>query len=217
MNKLQKEAVELHKQVPPNWYYESIRADPLQKLWHKFRFRNVGKVVEPVHGRILDLGSADGVFSKVVFDKSKAKNLVGIDVLPSSVAWANHHWGRGGKMKFFVGDAHKLKFKSATFDAVFSLEMLEHVRHPRKVLNEMKRVLKPGGYGVFLVPSDNLVFRTVWFLWLHFYPRGWVWRKTHIQTYRNDYLPKLCREVGFRIEVDKKINWSMEHLVKVRK
>lgn len=217
MDKTHKIALDLHEQVPPNWYYQSLKIDPLQRFWHKYRFRDVGKLVEPVRGQVLDLGCADGVFSKVVFDKAKPKKLIGIDVLPKSVAWANKHWGRSGKMKFMVSDAHKLKFKSGTFDAVFSLEMLEHVHDPRKVLTEARRVLKPGGYGLFMVPSDNLLFRVVWWLWLHFYPRGWVWRETHIQTYRDNYLPKLCREVGFKIEIDKKINWTMEHLVKVRK
>ena len=116
-----------------------------------------------------------------------------------------------------VGDAHNLKFKASTFEAVFCLEVLEHVYKPKEVLKEFKRVLKKGGYGVFLVPSDSLLFRIIWFLWLHFYPRGWVWKETHIQTYRNNYLPKLCQRVGFKIEKEKKFLLGMLHAVKVRK
>jgi ubiquinone/menaquinone biosynthesis C-methylase UbiE len=210
-------AINLHEGVPPNWYYESLKVDPLQKFWHRRRFREVEKVIEAGGGRILDIGSADGVFSKVIFDKSKADELIGIDVLPASVDWANSKWGKRGKMRFYHGDAHNLNFKSASFDSVFALEVLEHVRNPEEVLLEIKRVLKKGGYAVLLVPSDSLLFRLVWFFWLHFYPRGWVWRETHIQTYRNNYLPKLCKKVGFALEVDKKFNLGMLHLVKIRK
>jgi ubiquinone/menaquinone biosynthesis C-methylase UbiE len=210
-------AEELHQGVPPNWYYQSLRVDPLQKIWHLRRFKEVGKLVERAD-KILDIGCADGMFSKVILDKAKAKKLIGLDVLKTSVAWANKHWKHTGKMEFLVGDANDLKkFESGSFDAVFALEVLEHVHRPLEALTEIKRVLKKGGYGVFLVPSDSLLFKVIWFFWLHFYPRGWVWRDTHIQTYRNNYLPKVCKKVGFLIEQDKKFNLGMLHVVKVRK
>jgi ubiquinone/menaquinone biosynthesis C-methylase UbiE len=120
-------------------------------------------------------------------------------------------------MTFRVADAHNLSFESNTFDAVFALEMLEHVFDPLKVLTEARRVLKKGGYGVFLVPSDSNLFKFVWFLWLRFYPRGKIWRETHIQTYRGNYLPKIVRKAGFSVEVDKKFLLGMLHLVKGRK
>ncbi len=212
-----KTAVELHKKVPPNWYYQSLKVDPLQRFWHKRRFEEVAKLMEPTPGRILDVGSADGMFSKVILDNTKAKELIGIELLESSVAWANQHWKKTRKMKFIVGDAHKLNFPPNTFDAVFCLEVLEHVYRPEEVLKKFKRVMKRNGYGIFLVPSDSVLFRAIWWLWINFYPRGWVWRNTHIQTYRNNYLPKLCRKVGFEVEVDKKFNLGMLHIVKVRK
>lgn len=212
-----KTAEELHEQVPPNWYYQSIRVDPLQRYWHKRRFEEVTKLIEPTGGKILDIGCADGMFSNVIFNKAEADELIGIDVLKSSIVWANHHWRKNKKMKFMVGDAHRLNFENERFDAAFSLEVLEHVFEPEKVIRGVKRVLKKGGYAVFLVPSDSLLFRTIWFLWLKFYPRGWVWRNTHIQTYRNNYLPKLCKKVGFHLEENKKFILGMLHLVKVRK
>lgn len=210
-------AEELHKAVPANWYNQSIRVDLLQRYWHRRRFEEVSAVIEKVDGSVLDLGSNDGTFSKVILDKSKAKKLTGIDVVGKTVRWANVHWARTGKMKFIVADAHKLPFKNESFDAVFALEMLEHVFDPQKVLMEARRVLKKGGYGVFLVPSDSNLFKFVWFIWLKFYPRGKIWRETHIQTYRGNYLPKVVKKAGFKIEVNKKFLLGMLHLVKVRK
>jgi 2-polyprenyl-3-methyl-5-hydroxy-6-metoxy-1,4-benzoquinol methylase len=216
MEKTTKTAIELHEQVPANWYYQSLKVDPLQRYWHKRRFEEVENVITPVKGKILDIGCADGMFSKVIFDKTGASKLIGIDVLKTSIAWANKHWKNPG-MKFMVGDAHFLKFNTGEFDAVFALEVLEHVHNPVMVFKEIKRIMKKNGYAVFLVPSDNFLFRTIWWLWLHFYPRGWVWRETHIQTYRNNLLPKVCKKAGFKIEVDKKFLLGMLHLVKVRK
>lgn len=216
MSKTNKSAEELHERVPPNWYYESLKVDPFQRYWHKRRFEEVSKLIEPVDGKVLDVGSADGMFSRVIFKKTGAKKLVGIDVLKSSVDWANKHW-KSKKLEFKVGDAHKLDFKDESFDAVFCLEVLEHVHKPVKVLKEFKRVLKKGGYGVFLVPSDSLLFRIIWWFWLNFYPRGWVWEDTHIQTYRNNYLPEICKKAGFEVEEEKKFIARMLHAVKVRK
>jgi ubiquinone/menaquinone biosynthesis C-methylase UbiE len=212
-----KTAEEIHEQVPPGWYFKSLRIDIFQRFWHKRRFEEVANVIEPVDGEVLDIGCADGTFSKVILDKSGAKKLIGIDVVKTSINWANEHWGKNKRMVFKVADAQDLPFAANIFEAVFALEMLEHVFDPVKVLMEIKRVLKKGGYGVFLVPSDSFLFRFIWFLWLHFYPRGWVWKETHLQTYRNNYLPKLCKKVGFKIEKDKKFILGMLHLVKVRK
>jgi ubiquinone/menaquinone biosynthesis C-methylase UbiE len=205
---------ELHENVPPDWYFRSIKENIFQRCWHKRRFNEIGKLVEEIDGNILDLGSADGVFSKVIFDKSKARKLVGLDVLTSSVAWANRHW-KGSGMKFVVGDAERLVFPAGSFAAVFALEVLEHVKNPEKVLKEIKRVLRPGGYGIFLVPTDSILFRSIWLFWTKF--RGKVWKDTHIQTYRNNYLPKLCKKAGFKIDANKKFILGMLQAVKVRK
>jgi 2-polyprenyl-3-methyl-5-hydroxy-6-metoxy-1,4-benzoquinol methylase len=219
-------AVDLHKNVPADWYFASMKRNLLQRWWHTSRFNEVQKVSDPVKGKILDIGSADGVFTDVIARKTQAKEVIGIDVLEKSVKWANKHWnptspkaskGRGvSRMRFQVGDAHDLDFRTGSFDAVFALEVLEHVHRPDVVLGEIKRILKKRGYAVFLVPSDNTLFNIIWFLVRKFW---WakIWDDAHIQTYRNNTLPKLCKKVGFKVEVDKKFWLGMLHLVKVRK
>ena len=218
VNKIKKKskAIELHENVPADWYYQSLKVDIFQRYWHKRRFEEVTKISEPVD-KVLDIGCADGMFSKVILDATNASSLIGIDVIKTSINWAKKHWKKNKKMKFIVGDAQELKFKSDEFDAVYIMEVLEHVENPLKVLLEVKRVLKKNGFGVFLVPSDNDLFKIVWWLWLTFYPRGWVWKDTHIQTYRENFLPTLCKKAGFKVEVDKKFHLKMLHLVKVRK
>jgi ubiquinone/menaquinone biosynthesis C-methylase UbiE len=155
------------------------------------------------------------MFTKVVLNNTHASKVVAVDVLHSSIAWAKRHWKRNKKIRFMVTDAHDLPFATGTFDAAFALEMLEHVFKPDQVLREIKRVLKKGGYAIFLVPSDSGLFKLVWFLW-SFY-RGRIWKHTHIQTYRNDYLVEVSKKVGFEVEVSKKFLLGMLHAVRVRK
>jgi len=214
-NKL-RTAVDLHQNVPPDWYYQSMKRNLLQRWWHNSRFTEVGNVIEKVDGKILDIGSADGMFTQVIAKRSNAKEVIGLDVLKTSVDWANKHWKKT-KTRFEVGDAHDLKkFKTGTFDAAFALEVLEHVHNPELALREIKRILKNDGYAVFLVPSDSTLFNIVWFIVRKFW---WakIWDDTHIQTYKNNYLTRVSKKAGFKIEVDKKFWLGMLHLVKVRK
>jgi 2-polyprenyl-3-methyl-5-hydroxy-6-metoxy-1,4-benzoquinol methylase len=93
-----KYASELHKNVPPDWYFSSIRRNLLQRYWHNRRFEEVGKIIEKTNGKILDIGSADGVFSRLILEKSGASEVDGIDVLESSVKWAKKHWKKNKKL-----------------------------------------------------------------------------------------------------------------------
>ncbi|MHB1085438.1 MAG: methyltransferase domain-containing protein [Thiobacillus sp.] len=49
------------------------------------------------------------------------------------------------RLVFQVGDAHRLDFPSATFDAVIAHTLISHVTEPAAVLREMARVVRPGG------------------------------------------------------------------------
>lgn len=208
-------AAELHENVPPDWYYCSIRRNLLQRYWHHRRFKEVSAVIEPCE-KVLDIGSADGVFTNVILKKTRAGKTVGLDVLLSSVSWANKHWSKNKKLKFVVGDAHRLPFKSKEFDAVFAMEVLEHVFNIKKVIQEIKRVLKKGGYCVFLVPTDSRLFLSVWW----FVKKFWwakIWEDTHVQSFKKDSLSRLTREANLSIEIDKKFLFGMLQLIKARK
>lgn len=49
-----------------------------------------------------------------------------------------------------------------SFDTVFSSHFLEHVRDPLEALLSQWRVLRPGGYLIFLVPDEDLYERSCW-------------------------------------------------------
>lgn len=56
-----------------------------------------------------------------------------------------------------VGDGCNLCFPGDTFDAVLNSQVLEHVMEPLRMVAEVARVLKPGGYAIFLVPQTACV------------------------------------------------------------
>jgi len=55
----------------------------------------------------------------------------------------------------------KLSFEDGSFDVVMTSEVLEHVADLDRALDEIRRVLKVGGYHIFTVPSDPALDKTV--------------------------------------------------------
>lgn len=51
-----------------------------------------------------------------------------------------------------VSDVHNIKAKSNTFDVVVMTRVLEHCYNPQKAINEVYRVLKPGGVAIYSAP-----------------------------------------------------------------
>lgn len=215
MTAVQKRAAELHKNVPPDWYARSLKDNLLQRFWHTTRFKEVGGLIPVTRGRVLDIGCADGTFTKVILERSRAKKIIAIDVLSTSVNFAKRRFARSKKLSFRVADAHSLPFKDNEFDAVFCLEALEHVEDPRKVVREMYRVLKTGRYTIVLIPSENWLFRLGWPVWT--LTRGRIWKGTHLNNFSADKLIRLMKEEGFTIDKNHKFLLGMLQVIKAIK
>lgn len=108
--------------------------------------------------RVLDLGCGEGrhVIAAHAIDGVDA---VGVDLSASDLATAAQRQrefvdgGEGSALfSLLVGDALRLPFPSATFDAVICSEVLEHIPDWRAALTEIERVLKPGGLFCASVP-----------------------------------------------------------------
>jgi len=100
----------------------------------------------------LDLGCFTGGRSAAWIERYGIARLVGIDVDPRIVAGARRFAAAEGlPADFASGVGEALPFAAATFDAILSFDVFEHVQDPERVLAECRRVLKPGGrlYAVF--------------------------------------------------------------------
>ena len=60
-----------------------------------------------------------------------------------------------------VGDAESLPFKDNTFDAVFSVRVLQYVPNPLVAVNEFKRVVKNNGKIIVILPNKLNLKRVV--------------------------------------------------------
>jgi SAM-dependent methyltransferase len=98
-------------------------------------------------------------------------------------------------------DICDLPFKSNEFDIVFCNHVLEHVSDDKKAMQELYRVLKPGGFGIFQIPQDLSRAET-------FEDNTILDRKEraeifgqydHVRVYGRDYFEKL-RSIGFQVD-----------------
>ncbi len=211
MKDLKRSLLEIHEDVPADHYDRGIKRNLFQKFWHLRRFNEVLTVIKPVTGPVLDIGCHAGTFTEQLLTKLNTKKIYGVDISNPAIQLASQKIPKGD---FQVADATNLPFKDNFFDAVFCLEVLEHVDNPKKVISEIKRVLKKGGYAVFLVPSDNKLFKLVWALWTLYYP---VWKHAHVQSFAGNILEKYILNTGFKLEKIKNFNLGMLKLILARK
>ena len=99
-------------------------------------------------------------------------------------------------------DLHKIPLEDNQYDVVFCNHVLEHVEDDKLCMQELYRILKPGGWGIFQVPIDTTRVETYEDASItspeerekHF------WQYDHVRLYGLDYPGKL-EAAGFEVEV----------------
>lgn len=91
--------------------------------------------------RVLEVGSGLGILANEVAAAVPGVDVIGIEVSAEQLAAARPN----PRVTFVQGDAHSLEFPDGTFDLVYARYLLEHVMDPARVIQEMRRVTKPGG------------------------------------------------------------------------
>jgi SAM-dependent methyltransferase len=110
--------------------------------------------------RVLDLGCGEGRHTIAAWLQREA-HCVGVDLSPRDVSRASEKAGPfrpdfpaspTRSIGFGVADGLQLPFADHSFDVVICSEVLEHIGPYREVLDEIRRVLKPGGAFAASVP-----------------------------------------------------------------
>ncbi len=100
-------------------------------------------------GSVLDVGGWDFVVSaiakKIPFDRWTVLELDPTRIVPVDDA----------RVSTVHGDGCAMTFADESFDTVVSLQVLEHVFDPLRMLRELSRVLKRSGHAVLLIPQTS--------------------------------------------------------------
>ena len=117
---------------------------------HTQRFREAIKYMElKPNDRILNIWSRTGKAIEYLRNKCQDVIIVNIELSEGMIKQAKKTFPN----EFFLQSSlHEFPCEDSTFDFVLSLETLEHVPDPLLFLQEIKRVLKPGGRLVMSLP-----------------------------------------------------------------
>ena len=119
---------------------------------HTQRFREALKRLALASGmKVLNVWSRAGGAVPYLRGASEGITLVNME-LSSGMLW--HAARRYPGESFVQGSLHEFPFPARAFDAVLSLETLEHVPDPLVFLQEIRRVLVPGGSLVMSLPPS---------------------------------------------------------------
>lgn len=149
-----------------------------------------------IKGSVLEVGCGAGMFAVAIKKHLPVLKVYGCDIDKRAINLARK---RKREVDFRYGDLYKLPFGSASFDAVVSFDVLEHLEKPDKALDEIRRVLKKGGLFHLYVPCEGDIY-TIYgiFKRLGIIPK----RKYagHIQQYEQASLRNLLEKKGFSVQ-----------------
>jgi len=122
------------------------------------RFNTIAMDIPFKKGKLLEIGCGLGHFLRFIKARNINVDLTGLDFSPAGLKHARTLADRTGmKMELVKGDAQDLPFEDNSFDYVVSQETVEHLSDPKKHVQEMHRVLKPGGTCYISTPWRNLL------------------------------------------------------------
>ena len=126
------------------------------------------KVLNAISGksnpRVLDLACGPGSLTPYLSSIPEI-DLIGVDISPTMVKQAKK---RFPEQNFFIDDAENMQFQDEFFDVVLCSGALHHFHTIEKVVSEVKRVLKKGGFFIIREPNnDNFANRNQNISFLH--------------------------------------------------
>jgi len=98
--------------------------------------------------RVLDLGCGQGNTTRCLADALEPRECIGVEYDAALVDYAQTRPGNPPGVRFQQGDATELPFPDASFDVAFCRYLLIHLADPLRVVREMMRVVRRGGFVV---------------------------------------------------------------------
>jgi SAM-dependent methyltransferase len=165
-------------------------------------------------GDLFELGVAGGFFLEAA--RRRGWNVKGVEISPPAAEYAREEFD----LDIHLGRLATAPYEDASFDVAVAEHVIEHTTRPDEVLARMRRLLRPGGHLVVIVPSYvNSVFFRGFSLFHRRVPRrvlgDRLWRilkfepefdgggglgyPYHILEFDRKSLSRLVREAGFEI------------------
>lgn len=144
-------------------------------------------------GNLLDVGCGDGPLFRIA-DHSRWK-MYGLDLSTK----AYEYYKKNPIIQFHYGIIESSPYEDEFFDAVFSFDVIEHVKNPISFLSAIARVTKPGGIlCINTVNIDNKMAKKEKEKWVQFTPPG------HLYYFSPKTMRRYLKRTGFKV-----LKWDM--------
>jgi 2-polyprenyl-6-hydroxyphenyl methylase/3-demethylubiquinone-9 3-methyltransferase len=148
--------LKIYDDVADRWWSDDIRWVRTLKNMVPGRLSYFDTLIDWQGKTVLDLGCAGGFMAEAL--DNRGAQVTGIDPASDAIAAARAH-ATDRNITYDVGVGEALPYTEAQFDAVVCVDVLEHVEDLGKVLEEVARVLKPGGMFLFDTINRNPIAR----------------------------------------------------------
>ena len=136
---------------PRRWLQRSVEAGILQRLGGSL-----------AGGTALEIGCGQGAGLELIVDRFGADRAVGLDLDAKMVARAQQRLARRPlTIEIRVGNAERLDVPNDSMDAVFDFAIIHHIPDWRAALQEVHRVLRPGGRFYFEEVTKHALERPI--------------------------------------------------------
>jgi len=139
-------------------------------------------------GRVLDIGTGNSPFLPQM--RQRGWEVHGTEVESRIVDKFHNDYG----IDLFLGELEDAGFADETFDAVTIFGVLEHVSDPGRLFEEVRRILKPGGFLCLWYFNRGVEASLLGRCWLGFDP------PRHFYSFSHATVNRLLRQTGFEEE-----------------
>ncbi len=129
-----------------NHWFMMVRRMMATDILKKYFFQ------KPSELKILDFGCGSGIFVGEL--QEKGYQVFGTDISEEAIKYG----GLKGIKNLKVQNSNKLDYPDNTFDAVLSMDVLEHLEDESWAIKEAERVLKPKGKFIIMVPAYQFLW-----------------------------------------------------------
>ncbi|MEQ8239368.1 MAG: class I SAM-dependent methyltransferase [Cyclobacteriaceae bacterium] len=156
-------------------------AIPSDNVIHQ-RLSKAYEVAVPfIQGDVLELGCGEGRGIDLIH--RKAQSYLGLDKIEEIIKRLKRKYPQ---LNFESGSFPPVKIKEASFDTIVSFQVIEHIKNDRLFLEEIYRLLKPGGTALLSTPNIKMTLsRNPW----------------HEREYTNEELTTLASEIFDEVEM----------------
>ena len=138
-------------------------------------------------GNLIDVGCASGYFLHEM-QQTGQFNLTGVEFSSYASQRAREEHG----LDVFTGNLEAANLQAGQYDVVTMWNVLEHVYDPVGTVNEVFRILRPGGFFIVRVPNPNSLAAKL-------FGRYWAGLDLprHLFLFPKNVLKSIAQEVGF--------------------